>query len=234
MRVLVACEFSGKVRDAFRRLGHEAWSCDLLPPLADSTWPNYHLQGDVLDYLDGYRGPGGQPWDMMIAHPPCTYLTNSAEWAYKDPDFARYPGVGYHQRLKPGTLFGQKRREARAAAIAFVEELWNAPIPRIAIENPVGCLGSRLGRAQTIQPHQFGADASKGTCLWLKGLPRLVPTKHIAPRIVKGRPRWANQTDSGQNKLSPAEDRWATRSLTYPGIAAAMANQWSAESFSLV
>jgi hypothetical protein len=157
----------------------------------------------------------------MVAHPPCTYLTCSAEWAYGDGP--------YHQKVRPKTLVGEARRQARREAIEFVMVLWNAPIKRVAIENPVGVLSrSPLGKpAQVIQPHQFGADASKATCLWLRGLPKLTPIQHVAPRMVNGRPRWANQTDGGQNKLSPGDDRWALRSLTYPGIAEAMAEQWS-------
>lgn len=215
MRVLVACEFYGKVREAFRARGHDAWSCDLL---AAADGSHYHFRDSIFHVLA--RNPCG--WDLMIAHPPCTYLTCSAEWAYGDGP--------YHQKVKPETLVGEERRLAREEAIEFVEALWAAPIDRVAIENPIGVLSNRskLGKpAQVIQPYQFGADASKGTCLWLRGLPKLTPTKHIAPRIVNGKPRWANQTDGGQNKLSPGDDRWALRSLTYPGIAAAMAEQWS-------
>lgn len=220
MRVLVGCERFGKVRDAFRRRGHAAWSCDLAE---DATGSDFHFQQDVITVLHGPFGP----WDLAIFHPDCTYLTCSAEWAYKDPDFDRYPGVGYHQKLKPGTLFGAERRKARADAVQFVKILLAAPIPSIAIENPVGHLTQHIGKAdQTIQPHQFGDDASKATCLWLKNLPPLVPTKQIAPRLVDGRPRWANQTDGGQNKLPPSADRAMLRAATYPGIADAFADQW--------
>lgn len=220
MRVLIGCERFGKVRDAFRRRGHAAWSCDLA---ADANSSDFHFQQDVITVLHGPFGP----WDLAIFHPDCTYLTCSAEWAYKDPDFERYPGVGYHQKLKPGTLFGAARRKARAEAVQFVKILLAAPIPRIAIENPVGHLTQHIGTAdQTIQPHQFGDDASKATCLWLKNLPPLVPTKNIAPRIIDGRPRWANQTDGGQNKLTPGDGRAMERAKTYPGIADAFADQW--------
>lgn len=213
MRVLVGCEFSGTVRDAFASWGHDAWSCDILP----SEKPGNHIQGDLLKVLN-------HGWDLLIAHPPCTYLTNSAEWAYKDPDFVRYPNGGYHQKLKPETLFGEARRQARKEAVVFFMQLWNSGIPRICIENPVGHISQHISAsaAQTIQPHQFGEDASKGTCLWLRNLPRLIPTKQIPPRIVNGKRRWANQTDSGQNKLPQSDDRWALRSKTYPG----MAEQW--------
>jgi len=195
MRVLVACEYSGTVRDAFRAAGHYAMSCDLLPTDVDGP----HYQGDVRDIInDG--------WDIMIAHPPCTYLCSSG-------------------------LHWNKRVEGRAAkteeALEFVQFLLDAPIPRIALENPIGCIGTRIRKAdQTIQPWQFGHDASKSTCLWLKGLPVLIPTEIIDPRIVDGKKRWANQTDSGQNRLPPSEDRWKIRSETYAGIAKAMANQW--------
>lgn len=196
MRVLVACEYSGTVRDAFRAKGHDAWSCDLLPCETD---PTYHHQGDVLDLLhDG--------WDLMIAHPPCTYLTSSG-------------------------LHWNKRRPERAAqteeALAFVLALANAPIPRKVIENPIGCLSTRWRKPdQIIQPYQFGHDASKATCLWLYGVPLLAVTRYVEPRMVNGKPRWANQTDSGQNSLGPSDDRWKIRSATYPGIADAMAEQW--------
>ena len=195
MRVLIACEYSGAVRDAFRARGHDAMSCDLLPTDVDGP----HYQGDVFDVI-------GNGWDLMIAHPPCTYLCSS--------------GLHWNGRV-----------EGRAAktedALAFVRALLDAPIPRIAIENPVGCIGTRIRKAdQTIQPHQFGDDASKATCLWLKGLPLLMPTDRVPGRIVNGKARWANQTDSGQNRLAPSADRWKLRSATFPGIAAAMANQW--------
>lgn len=201
MKILIACEFSGTVRDAFRRRGHDAVSCDLLPSEAGGP----HIQGDVLSVL-------GDGWDMMIAHPPCTYLTVS--------------GLHWNGRV-PG------RAEKTEAALDFVRALMEAPIPRVAIENPVSCISSRIRKPdQTIQPYEFGADASKRTCLWLKGLPKLTacPSQRVAGRIVQheGRTveRWANQTDSGQNRLPPSEDRWALRSITYPGIAEAMADQW--------
>ena len=196
MKVLVACEYSGTVRDAFIKRGHNAMSCDLLPTDVDGP----HYQGDVMDILnDG--------WDLMIAHPPCTYLCSSG-------------------------LHWNKKRPERAAltedALEFVRVLLNAPIPRIALENPQGCIGTRIRKAdQYVQPHEYGHDASKKTGLWLKGLPLLTPTKHIAPRRVDGKPRWANQTDSGQNRLGPSEDRWKLRAATYQGIADAMADQWT-------
>jgi hypothetical protein len=143
---------------------------------------------------------------MMIAHPPCTYL-NSA---------------GMHW-----TTRGLRDPRLTVDALAFVRALMDAPIPKIAIENPVGCISTRIRPAsQYIQPWQFGHDASKKTGLWLSGLPSLTPTATVAPRMVDGKPRWANQTDSGQNRLAPSADRWALRSATYSGIARAMAEQW--------
>jgi hypothetical protein len=198
--VLLACEFSATVRDEFTARGHHAVSCDLLP----SSKPGEHYQGDVRDILD--RG-----WDLMIAFPPCTYLCSS----------------GLHWNRRGRLVDGRPRAELTAEALAFVRELLDAPIPRISLENPIGSISSRIRKPdQIIQPHQFGEDASKSTCLWLKGLPPLRPTAHVAPRIVNGRPRWANQTDSGQNKLPPSDLRWALRSMTYRGIAVAMADQW--------
>lgn len=195
MKVLIACEYSGAVRDAFIRAGHYAMSCDLLPTDA----PGPHHQGNVLDIID-------HGWDLLIAHPPCTYLCSS--------------GLHWNKRV-PG------RQEKTEEALRFVEELMQAPVPLIAIENPIGCISTRIRKAdQTIQPYQFGHDASKATCLWLKGLPPLEPTQYVEPRIVNGRKRWGNQTDSGQNRLPPSADRWKIRSETYIGIAEAMANQW--------
>lgn len=192
MRVLVACEFSGTVRDAFAALGHDAWSCDLLP----SESPGNHIQGSVLDVL-------GDGWDLMVAHPPCTYLASS--------------GLHWNKRI-PG------RAQKTEDALGFVSALLDAPIERIALENPIGCISTRLRKPdQIIQPWQFGHDASKATCLWLKNLPKLVPTD-VLPGGKKA--RRANQTPTGQNKLGPSPDRWKLRSLTYPGIARAMAQQW--------
>jgi hypothetical protein len=197
VRVLVACEFSGTIREAFRARGHHAFSCDLLPA-ADSS--PYHFKCDVRDAF-------GFPWDLMIAHPPCTYLCSS--------------GLHWNTR-RPG------RAAQTEQALNFVRELWNAPIPRICIENPQGCISTRLAPVtQYIQPYEFGEDASKKTGLWLRNLPPLRPTKRIAGRRVNGVERWSNQTDSGQNRLTPSDDRWALRSSTYPGIARAMADQWN-------
>lgn len=219
LRVLVACESSGTVRDAFNRLGHVATSCDLL----DTETPGDHYKGDVRDIIDN-------EWDIIIAHPPCTYLNIAAAWAFQDPDFEKFPGVGYHQKVKPGTLVGESRRKAQSEALEFVRMFMNANCPRIAIENPVGAISTKIRKAdQYIQPHQFGENASKKTGLWLKGLPNLIPTKNVPPRMVNGKPRWENQCDNGQNKLTPSEHRWRERSKTYQGIADAMALQWGGD-----
>jgi hypothetical protein len=167
MNVLVACEYSGTIRDAFIKTGHNAVSCDLLPTEREGP----HYQGDVRDLLTA-------GWDLMIAHPDCTYLTCSAEWAYKDGP--------YHQKVKPETLVGAARRDARERALDFVRLLMAAPIPKIAIENPRGVISTRICPAsQYIQPYNFGDDASKITGLWLKNLPLLTPTQRQAGRLVE-------------------------------------------------
>ncbi len=216
--ILVGCEMSGRVRDELIRLGHNAVSCDL----KDTMSPGPHIKGDLL------RAIKSQRWDALIAFPDCTYLTNAAEWAYGDADYKRYPGVGYHQKVSSEKKYGAERRAARIQAVDFVQALIGSGIPRIAIENPVGHLSSVIGEpAQIIQPWAFGEDASKGTCLWLYGLEPLKPTFCVAPRLGKGgRPVWGNQTASGQNALSPADNRAEVRALTYMGIARAMARQW--------
>lgn len=194
MKVLVACEYSGTVRDAFIAAGHEAMSCDLLP----TDVPGPHYQGDVRDVLD-------YPWDLMIAHPPCTDIAVSGS-----------------RHFETKKLSGRQQ-----AGVSFVLSLAKVDIPRIAIENPISVLSSLWRKPdQVIQPYDYGHDASKATCLWLKNLPRLVGTAHVEPRYINGRARWANQTDSGQNKLGPSTDRWKLRSATYKGIAQAMAEQW--------
>ena len=195
MHILIACEYSGTVRDAFIRAGHDAMSCDLLP----TDVPGPHYQGDVFDIINN-------GWDMMIAHPPCTYLSVS----------------GMHW-----TARGLRDPQLTEDALDFVTRLMAAFIPRIAIENPISVISSRIRKPdQIINPWQFGHDASKRTCLWLKNLPLLTPTEIVEPRIVNGKKRWANQTDSGQNRLPPSDDRWKIRSETYTGIAQAMADQW--------
>lgn len=192
MKVLIGCERSGIVRDAFLRMGHDAYSCDLVP--TEVSGP--HIVGDVLTVM--HSG-----WDMMIAFPDCTYVC----------------GSGLHwNRRRP------ERQAMTDAAVEFFRKLLEAPVDKIALENPIGCLSTRIRKPdQIIQPWQFGDDASKATCLWLKGLPPLVPTK-----VLPGgrQARRANQTPSGQNKLGPSPTRHIDRARTYPGIASAMAIQW--------
>lgn len=199
LSVLVACEFSGIVRDEFLKLGHDAWSCDLLP----TETPGPHFEGDVLDILRRFQ------FDLMIAHPPCTYLALS--------------GIHWNNRI-PG------RRRKTFAALAFVEALLDAPVPYIALENPVGVISSYIRKPdQIIHPWQYGHPEAKQTALWLKGLPKLRPTKILKPEAAQenGSPRWRNQTATGQNKLGPSPTRAMDRSRTYKGIARAMAQQWA-------
>lgn len=180
MRVLVACEYSGTVRDAFIARGHDAMSCDLLP----TEKPGPHYQGDVFDII-------GDGWDLMIAHPPCTHLAVSGARWWKD------------------------KLNEQAEALWFVAQLMGAPIPRIAIENPISKISTAIRKPdQIVQPWQFGHGETKATCLWLNGLPKLVPTK-----VVPGR-------EARIHKMSPGPDRWKERSRTYQGIADAMASQW--------
>lgn len=207
--VLIGYSTCPHTRAAFERRGFNVWTCDLLP--ARDGHPQ-HFQCDIRDVV--YR-----QWDMAIFHPMCTYLTVSAAWAFGDGP--------YHQKIKPGTLVGAARRAARDEAIENFRWLLSLPYPK-AIENPAPSFINKAIRPpdQVIQPYDFGDDASKRTGLWLDRLPPLTPTKRVPGRIVNGKERWSNQTDSGQNNLSPSDDRWLVRSATYPGIAAAMADQW--------
>lgn len=193
MRVLIACEFSGIVREEFAKLGCDAWSCDVLPTEIPSE---KHIEGNVLDgVLDGVNG---QPWDLMIAHPPCTYLCSS------------------------GAEFWKNRRSEQWQAIEFFKRLYNAPIRRICIENPVGIVSTVFkGPNQIVDPWMFGHPETKATCLWLKNLPALQATD-----IVKGR---ANRTyfEAPGPQADTKNERWKRRSRTLPGFAAAMAAQWS-------
>lgn len=223
-RVIIGYSCCPLTRKAFESVGVEAWTCDLLPARDGS---DRHLQCDIKEVAnDG--------WDGGVFHPMCTYLTCSAAWAFNDPDFDKYPGVGYHQKVKPGTLTGQARREAREKALDDVRWLLSLPYPK-AIENPaINFINKSIRKPdQKIQPYQFGDDASKNTGLWIDGLPKLRPTKYVEGRLVewprgsgKFVRRWANQTDSNQNNLGPSEDRWLERSKTYPGIASAIGVQW--------
>jgi len=196
LRVLVACEFSGVVRRAFAALGHDAWSCDLLPAEDRS---NHHVTGDAREILnDG--------WDLlMVAHPPCTRLCNS--------------GVRWLSKPPPGRTLDEMQADLREGAALF-SAFWNAPIERVAVENPImhkhakALIENYAEPAQTIQPWQFGHGETKGTCLWLRGLPKLTPTD-----IVDGR-------TARVHRMPPGPDRWKERSRTFVGIAAAMADQW--------
>lgn len=186
MRVIVACEYSGRVREAFRKLGHDAWSCDILESEDDSE---FHIQTSIEDVInDG--------WDLMVAHPPCTHLAVSG---------AR------HFKVKQESGVQQE-------ALDFVRLLIEADIPKIALENPISIISSKIRKPdQIIQPWQFGHRETKATCLWLKGLPKLVPTN-----IVEGR-------EQRIHKMPPSPTRWKERSRTYQGIADAMAQQWGGE-----
>ena len=194
MRVLVACEFSGIVRDSFRALGHDAWSCDIL----DTERPGQHYKCDVRKVL-------GKQWDLMIAHPPCTHLAVSGARWFKD------------------------KRQEQEAALDFVRLLMNADIPKICIENPVSIIGSRIRKSdQIIQPWQFGHAVTKTTCLWLKNLPLLKPTavvgrgEFVTTKSGRRLPKWYSNAH-GKNGTT----RGTERSRTFPGIAKAMAEQWS-------
>lgn len=206
MKILVGHEKSGRVRDCFRALGHDAVSCDLKP----SDRPGPHIQGDVIDAIRAEK------WDMGIFFPDCTFLTVS--------------GLHWNGRI-------EGRADKTEQAIEHVRLLMDCPIPKKSIENPVGCISTRLKKpSQTFHPWQFGEDASKKTCLWLFNLPKLLINRalYIPPRIVQGgvyegKQRWSNQTDSGQNKLAPSDDRAELRSITPWGLALAMANQWGRE-----
>lgn len=236
MNIFIGMETSGQLRRRFQALGHYVVSVDTLPAEDGATFSldrGGHMQADVFKawrtlYKAGIR------FDAAIFHPTCTYLTSSAEWAYKDPDFKRYPGVGYHQKLKPGTLFGAERRAARVEAIRFIWKLMALKVPVKVFENPIGKMSSLaqpFHTLQVVQPYQWGDDASKGTVLMMEGLPKLVadPKKRRAGRIVewprgsgKMVERWANQTDSGQSNVTPKAGRWKERSRTYDGIADAL------------
>lgn len=224
-------ETSGQSRRAFAALGHEVISVDLLPSEDDSE---FHIVGDVFEVLEMLADEGWWP-DLAIFHPDCTYHALAGAWAFKDADFERYPGVGYHQRVLPGTPVGAARRLEREMAELDVERIAALPILMKAMENPKGTIPTRtsLGRPQqVVHPWQFGDDASKATCLWLWNLPllRIDPRLRVPGRMVthngKMVERWANQTDSGQNNVTPDVDRWKDRSRTYDGICNAFAVNW--------
>jgi len=193
MRVLLACEFSGVTRRAFKALGHDAWSCDLLDAEDHQENPQ-HIRGDIRDLLATKWG-APQTWDMVIAFPPCTHLAASG---------ARWWGT-------------PEKQEGQRQALEFVRFLMNLDCPRIAVENPVGKIGTAIRKPdQIIQPWQFGHGVTKATCLWLKGLPPLVPTFVVPPEDRKPL----------IHKMPPSPDRWKKRSRMFEGVAAAMAAQW--------
>ena len=220
MRVLVACEFSGRVRDAFLARGHDAWSCDLLP----TEVPDQHIVGDALEVIA--RGS----WDLLIAHPPCTYLANSG---------AKHLYIG----TKKENGRDEKRWRNMEKGAKFFKAILESPVPRIAVENPImlGCAREIIGvpQSQVIQPWMFGHPETKATCLWLSNLPLLKPTSIIRPDFEKyPRGIQINRTTGEKVQLhgsgydnrvhfeSPGPERWKNRSRTLPGIAAAMAEQW--------
>lgn len=237
-KILIGYSRCKLTQAAFAAHGHDVWTCDLLPA------EGQHLQMDIWDAI----ALGG--WDFGIFHPMCTVLTTSGAWAFLDPDFERYPGVGYHQRVKPGTLTGEARRAQREIELTNFRRLDALPFPSVK-ENPATSFINTAIRPpdQVVNPFDFGDDASKGTGLWLThGAPKLElnPFQRHDPRLVcenghtfkylhhkcptcgsqKYLPRWGNQTDSGQNKLTPGDNRWLERSATYPGIAAALGDQY--------
>jgi hypothetical protein len=235
-RVLIGYSACPLTRRAFEAQGHDVWTCDLLPARDGAA---NHYQGDIWDIADG-------AWDFGLFHPMCTVLTTSGAWAFPDPDFKRWPGVGYHQRPKPETLVGAARRAQRVLELANFERLLRLPYLK-AIENPAVSFINTAIRPpnQVIHPYHCGDNASKATGIW-GDMPPIHHTRFVEPRLVcdaghrfvygqhkcptcgshKYLPRWANQTDAGQNKETPGPDRWLKRSETYPGIAAAWGDQW--------
>lgn len=210
MRILVACEESQAITKELRQLGHEAYSCDILP--CSGGHPEWHIQGDVLEQLD-------KGWDMMIAHPPCTYLAVSgARWMYN----------------KDGSV-NEERHKNQQEALDFVQKLMDAPIEKIAVENPISVISSRIRKPdQIIQPWMFGDEASKNTCLWLKNLPNLIPTNIVGKgEFVEWedkngkKKRQAKWYLDALNKAKTAEERRSLRSKTFPGMAKAIAKQFT-------
>lgn len=255
--IFIGMETSGAFRSRFVHLGHWVASADLLPAEDGSTFSpaaGGHMTDDIFRALHRLKIMGRWP-DLAIFHPDCTYLTNSAAWAFMDPDHQRFPGVGYHQRIKPGTLVGAPRRQARERALDMVRLIISLPIARKVVENPArGAIHPHIRAAsQILQPYQCGDDASKGTGFWyfdedgneapemmvtpdpaLRVAGRLVPRKLAMGKSDRecgsmGRDfleRWSNQTDSGQNRVSPGADRWKERSRTWPGLADVTSAHW--------
>lgn len=207
--MLVACEYSGRVREGFARLGHNAMSCDVL----DTDVPGRHYRGDVRDVLDG-------GWDVMVAHPPCRFLAASGAKHLYQLDRSGHTIWHEGQRIPNYT-----RQNAQAEAVAFVRELLAAPVPFIALENPAGMLSSLFRKPdQYVEPWMFGHPETKKTGLWLKGLPPLVPTNDVSEAMAALPKAQRNRV----HYMSPGPDRWKARSTTYQGIADAMAEQWAA------
>lgn len=254
LNIFIGMETSGALRTRFQAQGHTVISVDKLEAedCANGVLRfGGHIQGDVFETFAALTVSGWQ-FDVGVFHPDCTYMTNSAAWAFKDPDYERYP-LGYHQQVKPGTLVGAARRAARELALQGVRDILALPIKRKAIENPIGAITKVRPFTQIVQPYQFGDNASKATGLILENLPRLAidPKAYRTPnRLIcqnckawnhygttkcvecgdeKFLPRWGNQTDSGQNCLSPGADRWKWRSRTFPGVAKAMVAAWGDE-----
>jgi hypothetical protein len=216
MKILIACEESQTITKEFRKHGHEAFSCDILP--CSGGRPEWHLQCDVFTIID-------QGWDLMIAHPPCTMIAGSSVQWLSHPDDKNLP---FDER-RPHPKFPNRRKDMEES-IEFVKKLYNCSIPKIAIENPVGLLGTKWKKAdQIIQPYQFGDEATKTTCLWLKNLPLLIPTKIVekGERVVfksgKSHPKWYADALA---KAKTKQERQTLRSKTFPGIAMAMVEQW--------
>ncbi len=259
--IFIGGECSGVVRRAILKLDPSAVvvSCDLKPAedtaqlpvkVGSYTWQSGHVIGDMCDTVR-LAGELGLTFHAGLWHPVCTYLTNSAAWAYADPDYDRYPDVGYHQQVALGTLTGARRREAREEQVRYIARILALPIGRKLLENPAaGALTGRIGPpSQILQPYMFGDDASKATGIWNRhAAPIEIPPENewVKPRWVEdGRgasdvangnrakplPRWANQTDTGQNRVSPGPNRTADRSRTYPGIGAALAKALLASAY---
>lgn len=229
--VFVGMETSGEIRRRLQARGFETYSCDLLPSEDGGEEMSYtsngiplgrHVVGDVFRELESMAANDMWP-SAAVFHPDCTYLTNSAEWAYGDGP--------YHQKVKPETLVGSARRDAREKALELVKRIMRLPIKTKIIENPIGAISKIRKPTQIVQPYEFGDDASKATCLWIlddaeMSLPpiKLDPAKRVSGRMVNGRERWSNQTDGGFNKLTPSETRWKDRARTFPGIASAISD----------
>lgn len=231
MNVLVACEESQRVCEAFRKRGHNAFSCDIVD--CSGGHPEWHFKQDVLQVIPNFGGklqngeeyylPEGEEWDLMVAHPPCTYLcVSGTAWYYHPED----KGLPIEQR-RPHPKYPNRAKD-REEAVNFFMELYNSGVKRIAIENPVGIMSTRFRKAdQIIEPWMFGDEASKKTCLWLKNLPKLTPTKIVGKgEVVERKNGFRMQKWCCDTYGLPKEERQKIRSKTFPGIAEAIAEQW--------